>query len=111
MLFRSEYYLDDYNGLPLKEFKYRVCLNLCRVDNWRFIETESGYLGLAPPGTKPGDVLCVVEHLDVPIVLRMTEEGDYFLFVGTASVVGLMDGEAVSFLESRRSRVELLEVR
>ena len=35
------YYLDDYDALPLKDFKYRVCLNLTTVCNWRFVETLS----------------------------------------------------------------------
>jgi len=103
--------LGQYGDPPLEEFKWRICLNLANVTSWRFIETTSGYLGLSPVGTEPGDILCVLKHCEVPVVLRKAPEGEHYLFVCTTLVVGLMDGEAVEFINSGRSKPEWYELR
>lgn len=59
-----------------------------------FVSTEKGYLGLAPSGTRKGDVLCVLRGGDVPFVLREKENG-YWELVGEAYVHGIMDGSWV----------------
>ena len=61
---------------------------------YQFVETKSGYLGLAPQGTLVDDIICVLRGCPVPVVLRQV--GSHFVFVGTSFVEGLMDGEASS---------------
>jgi hypothetical protein len=106
-----ESYLEQYDGASLEDSRWRVILNLAKLATWSFIETTSGYLGLSPVGTKPGDILYVLKHCEVPVVLRKAPEGEHYLFVGTTFVVGLMDGEAVEFINSGRSKPEWYELR
>jgi hypothetical protein len=51
-----------------------------------------GRLAIVPFVAEVGDVCCVVEGMDVPIVLRRTERGTW-KFVGEAFVMGVMEGE------------------
>jgi hypothetical protein len=54
--------------------------------------TDSGYLGLAPQGSKAGDAVWIVQGGKVPFILRPTGKGS-FRFVGEAYVHGRMYGE------------------
>ncbi|EGP89585.1 uncharacterized protein MYCGRDRAFT_69322 [Zymoseptoria tritici IPO323] len=57
--------------------------------------------GLAPAGSRKGDLVCVLFGCSVPCVLRLCQEDDgryYFEFIGEACVYGLMDGEAIASL-------------
>lgn len=47
-------------------------------------------MGLAPRGTKSGDLTCVLEGGDVPVILR--PDGKEFVLVGECYVHGIMDG-------------------
>jgi hypothetical protein len=78
------------------------CLQLAEqlneIRKMSFILTERDYMGLAPPGTKIGDIVCVLLGYKVPIILRQVE--DHYLLVGDSFVYGLMDGEALQdFIE------------
>jgi hypothetical protein len=55
--------------------------------------TSTGWLGLAPHGTKEGDVVFVAVGADVPYILRACEDG--YDLVGECYVQGIMDGEAM----------------
>lgn len=88
------------NG-PINEVWSRSILNLIKIHkSWRFVETERGYLGIAPMGTKPGDALCILKDCDVPVVIRKVLEEDDYTFVGTSFVLGLMNGEAKGIVDS-----------
>jgi hypothetical protein len=73
-----------------------------RCRDRRLACTTSGKLALIPLVAEPGDVCCVVQGLDVPVVLRLTSQGSYKL-VGDAYVNGVMEGELIGRLplESR----------
>jgi hypothetical protein len=62
------------------------------MKSWGFFDTKDGYLGLAPNGTLPGNLVCVFNRCGVPVVLRKL--GNQYLHVGTCFVLGLMEGEA-----------------
>lgn len=51
------------------------------------------FVGLAPPETQEGDLICILLGCSVPVVLRKFESG--FRFLGGCYVHGMMDGEAV----------------
>ncbi|RSL83701.1 hypothetical protein CEP51_004342 [Fusarium floridanum] len=55
---------------------------------YTFFESKSGYLGNASFGAKRGDILCVLERDNFPVLLRKTE-GDQYVFVGTVDVLDL----------------------
>lgn len=56
-----------------------------------FFTTSQGYMGTGPPYAMPGDKVCVIQGANVPFLLR--PDGDGYLLVGEAFVLGLMDGE------------------
>ncbi|KAK7193948.1 ankyrin and HET domain-containing protein [Paraphaeosphaeria sporulosa] len=58
-----------------------------------FFISKSGYMGLCPPGTRKGDLVCVVLGSDMPLVLRPCKEGHQL--VGRSYVYGVMHGEAL----------------
>ena len=72
----------------------------------RLMTTEKGYIGWAPDNmfgrsanqTVQGDLIAVVFGCSTPIIIRPC--GEYFQVVGEAYVQGLMDGEAMPFLNS-----------
>lgn len=51
----------------------------------------SGYVGLAHPGTREGDIIVIVAGSTCPLVLR--PDGDYYTWMGPALVSGIMHGE------------------
>jgi hypothetical protein len=62
--------------------------------NRRFYRSEQGRFGWAPDQARPGDRLCVLNGLAVPLILRPIESGS-FEVVGDAYVHGVMDGEVL----------------
>jgi Heterokaryon incompatibility protein (HET) len=58
----------------------------------KFFVTEKGYLGLGPRAMKEGDFAVIIGGLQVPMVLRVKEDG-CFQILGEAYVHGFMDGE------------------
>lgn len=62
-----------------------------RATGRSFFTTSSGYMGTGPPYARPGDKVCVFQGLNVPFLLR--PNGDGYLLVGEAFVLGLMNGE------------------
>jgi hypothetical protein len=55
--------------------------------------SSTGWLGLAPHGTREGDVVFVAVGADVPYILRACEDG--YELTGECYVQGIMDGEAM----------------
>jgi hypothetical protein len=64
-----------------------------RQNYHRFVETDDGFLGLAPRGTVPGDGVRLVRGCMTPLVLRRTETG--YLNIGPVYVAGIMKDELV----------------
>lgn len=75
-----------------------------------FFETASGYLGTAISGFACGDILCMLNGLDVPVVLRETQDC-HFTFVGTAEVPGLMYGEAADLIRTGKAVPRRFDIR
>ncbi|KAJ4371227.1 hypothetical protein N0V83_004444 [Neocucurbitaria cava] len=72
----------------------------------RIFITRNGYIGLCPPYTKQGDLICVVPGLHVPLLLRpdgtkleyqpLSGSTTRVKSVGECYVHGIMNGEALS---------------
>lgn len=63
-----------------------------------FFSTADGYIGLAPKGTRTGDVICVLLGCRFPVVLRPISNASseqIWQLVGISHVQGLMNGEAI----------------
>jgi hypothetical protein len=63
----------------------------------RVAVTKKGYIGLFPPLTEVGDVVCVVEGAPAPFTLRPVDsQGPLrYRLVGETFLLGIMDGEAL----------------
>jgi hypothetical protein len=55
-------------------------LQECR--HLRLFVTNQGYIGLAPPATKEGDLVCVLLSADVPFILRHSDVHCRYLLIG-----------------------------
>jgi hypothetical protein len=74
-----------------------------------FCETTNRYFGLAPPGTRHSDMVCVLNGYSMFAILR--REGDQILFVGSCFILGFMSGEEVKGLvDARRLEVRTLRI-
>ena len=68
-----------------------------------FAVTEKGYMAIAPPGTREGDMVCLIMGAEVPFMLRPLLEDDRgimdreqcYALVGECYVHGMMDGEGL----------------
>ncbi|KAF2867066.1 hypothetical protein BDV95DRAFT_610949 [Massariosphaeria phaeospora] len=54
-----------------------------------FATTESGLLGIVPPLTQPGDIVCVLDGFSLPVVLRKND--DHYVLVGACRVPQILD--------------------
>ncbi|EEU40054.1 uncharacterized protein NECHADRAFT_99083 [Fusarium vanettenii 77-13-4] len=61
----------------------------------RLTVTHSGHIGLAPAAARKGDLVCVLYGCSVPVLLRQSEFGDSFTFVGECFLDGFMEGEGL----------------
>jgi hypothetical protein len=75
----------------------------------QLMETDDGYLGLAPKGTLPGDKIAILKDCPVPMVLRKVE--NYYVNIGSCYIVGLMEGEAAAWVANGRPIVEQISIR
>jgi hypothetical protein len=67
---------------------------------------EEHTLGLGPPNTEPGDVICILHGSKLPIVLR--RQGDRWRLIGQCYVDGIMFGEAVTWAEDDADSFEII---
>ena len=57
--------------------------------------TSKGYICVLQHGMRPGDVVAILRGGRVPYILRPTNDGDKYVFLGEVYVQGLMKGEAL----------------
>ena len=78
--------------------------------NRRFIITDSGYMGMAPPHVKEGDSVCVLLGARVPFLLR--QESKFYTLVGELYLSdGLMTGKAIDMMEAGELHKTMFEIR
>jgi hypothetical protein len=74
-------------------------------DGRNFGITHQGYVGWFPMGARNGDVLCFLDHSDVPFVLRKTETAGTYNLVGDSYIHGLMNGNRSSIVDIESTRI------
>jgi hypothetical protein len=72
--------------------------------NRRLMTTTNGYLGLRPVKAEKGDIMCILLGSSRPIALGPS--GERYLIVGDCYVHGIMEGEAMAWLETRECQME-----
>ncbi|EFQ34261.1 heterokaryon incompatibility protein [Colletotrichum graminicola M1.001] len=70
--------------------------NMDKMTGKRPYVTRLGYVGMAPGGAHPGDVVVVLLGSRIPYVLRPSSDGTSSRFVGEAYCDGVMDGEMLT---------------
>lgn len=74
-----------------------------RTHNRRFIVTERGYIGLAPPITRGTDSIGIIFGCKSPCILRGTDKQQYYTYVGATTLIGKdtyeLEGGDVTFLD------------
>ena len=68
----------------------------------RFMATIGNRIGLCPPHTKQGDLICILWGARSPFVLRRMPDTENFQLVGECYVDGLMYGEAFRIKREQR---------
>ncbi|KAM6511811.1 hypothetical protein FALCPG4_016804 [Fusarium falciforme] len=82
----------------------------CFKKTQRLAETSLGYVGIFPLHVQSGDVVCVLNGLHCPAVLR--KAGEDYRFVGTCFVQGLESAKQVQQLaEKEGKQVETIVIR
>jgi hypothetical protein len=70
------------------------------MENQTFFITKSGYIGIGPLQTQPGDQVWVFKGGNVPFVMRKSKEEEKdnpkLVLVGDAYVHGIMDGAVMN---------------
>lgn len=88
----GEEFVDDY-CLGVSMLNYAIE----RATSYRRLMISSkGYIGLVPPKTQEGDLVCVLFGCSVPVILR--KQGSHYIFIGESYVHGIMDGEAIQMM-------------
>ncbi len=67
-------------------------LQSIKIGARRSFATAMGFLGLAPDGVRPGDMVCILAEAQTPFVLRAATNGHHYL-IGECYVQGIMYGE------------------
>ena len=74
-------------------------------NNRRVFGSEAGGLGWRPDPMRGGDVVCVLNGRDMPLVVRKL--GEAFVVIGNVYVHGIMDGKAMD--AGKEEEIPLLE--
>ncbi|KAK1599316.1 heterokaryon incompatibility protein [Colletotrichum navitas] len=86
--------LGEFKRLARVQASYS--LNMDKMTGMRPYVTRLGYVGMAPGGARPGDVVVVLFGSRIPYVLRPSRDGTTSRFVGEAHCDGVMDGEMLT---------------
>jgi hypothetical protein len=110
----DEYFSDKIPDSGASEYDYTevYSCNNRTGEGRRFMTTMDGYLDWAPDNlygsdesqVKSGDKIAIIFGCSTPMVIR--PHGHYFQVLGEAYIQGLMDGEALEFLESGQFRAQ-----
>jgi hypothetical protein len=89
---------DHRKYLPTQESFYKQAEGVCL--GRRFFQMENGTFGIGPACMREGDIVVVLFGQDAPCVLRPF--GTSYLFMGTAYVDALRNGELVDEMDAGR---------
>ncbi|THV46833.1 hypothetical protein BGAL_0357g00190 [Botrytis galanthina] len=91
--------IDAYVDNPTDEFRTLKGHFENTVIDRRLLVTASGYIGHVPNDTQCGDAICILYGMDVPVVLRQSQDGTYEL-IGPYYVHCVMGGELMDDMQN-----------
>jgi hypothetical protein len=100
--YNAKPYFERFQEHMVGSFSFSNALGSC-CNGRCFGVTEKGYMVVAPPGTKEGDMLCLIMGAQVPFLLRPLSDSEEeasngkrcYALVGECYVHGMMDGEGL----------------
>lgn len=105
---------EELRGLKLMQLEMSAKFErdtLVGVRKRALFDTARSFMGLGPQDTKPGDVLCVLHGSKFPVLLRPHPDDQYYQFVGTCYVYGLMYGEPVQDQDQATFPLEMFVIK
>lgn len=70
------------------------------LDSWtrvrKFCVTNNGQIGWVPILAEPSDVICAIEGVALPYVLRREPDGGSYTVIGHCYIYGIMQGESMT---------------
>ncbi|KAH7063939.1 heterokaryon incompatibility protein-domain-containing protein [Paraphoma chrysanthemicola] len=106
---RHEPFVKDLLGQEYLDDSTNLWESVCgMIPNHAFFITLSGYIGIGPARTQPGDEVWIFHGGKVPFVMRRTgvskaiERQETLNLVGDAYVHGIMDGQAMEVKHEAR---------
>lgn len=90
--------LDLVTGIMKCSFRCRSSVYNCYGRKVAMLDVDNYPLGLVPDNAQPGDLVCILNGADLPLLLRQRADQD-FDFIDQCYVHGIMNGEAVTWSE------------
>lgn len=76
------------------------------LSGWKFVVTQRGFVGVAPPAVQEGDAVAIFDGGVVPFLIRpSTKKPEAFRLVGECYVHGIMNGEAETLCHGAKHTV------
>jgi hypothetical protein len=75
--------------------------------SFRLFRTTNGLLGCGPFNMQHSDWLFVLKGCKFPVILRQIGSGSHYELIGTANVIGIMDGELFGELRKESAFYEI----
>jgi hypothetical protein len=94
------YSYHDVDLVPTPELNTFLAATYAAVTHYsdtpyrRLFITTTGRLGLGPPDCEVGDLVSIIKFYSMPVILRRPSP-NYYIFIGSAYVHGIMEGEAI----------------
>jgi hypothetical protein len=106
--FEEDHFQDSSKASEILE-SYKQMISMYRLR--MLMITAKGYLGVAPIAAQQKDIISILVGCSTPMILRpVAVEGFECLFVlvGECYIEGLMDGEALEWIETGKCQMEFL---
>ena len=75
-----------------------------------FFLAEESFLGMGPPRTLPGDIVCFLDGLQFPALLRPLDESTW-AYVGLCFILGVSEIDLISKLQEGEWKIEEFNLR
>ena len=71
---------------------------------------ESGWFGVGPVGSTPGDIVIIISGLEMPLILRKRSRAITYKLIGGVYVHGIMKGEAMEYITQKTNSQQMAYV-
>ncbi len=99
---------DNFPELPASFYYELIGYCMRHFEDSRHFYTKKDYLGFGPKWIQEGDLVCALQECRVPVLIRKVD--DYYEFISTCFVLGLMDGEAAEMVSRGEISMQMFEI-